>query len=122
MKKTLRDPSVYLQEAILNHSLAPTTTEIAMIQPREASTGESSNEAYGERRLWTAVIVSAVEDWRTGTLRARREAQQFLFDDDKDFARVCASAGLEPGSFRAKLLKIGCRVDTVNAWKHPLAA
>ena len=62
-----------------------------------------------------AVIVTAVEDWRTGTLRSRREAQKFLFDDDSNFNRVCSGAGLEPGSFRCKLLKIGHRVEMERA-------
>ena len=92
-----------------------------MIERREKSTKERSSQAYGERRLWTAVILTAVQDWRTGTLRARREAQQFLFGDDKDFGRVCASAGLEPGSFRVKLLKLG-RVNMEGLWKKPLPA
>jgi hypothetical protein len=77
----------------------------------------------GERRLWTAVIVMAVEDWRTGTLRARREAQRFLLDDGEDFNRVCAAAGLEPTSLRAKLVKTGHRIDMEGPWQHqPLAA
>jgi hypothetical protein len=38
-----------------------------------------TEELISERRLWTAVLVNAVEDWRGGTLRARREAQEFLF-------------------------------------------
>jgi hypothetical protein len=78
--------------------------------------------AIGERRLWTAVIVMAVEDWRTGTLRARRKAQEFLFEDDRDFKEVCAGAGLEPGSLRAKLLKVGHRVEMHGPWTHRIAA
>jgi hypothetical protein len=41
-----------------------------------------TEELISERRLLTAVIVNAVEDWRSGSLRARREAQDFLFDND----------------------------------------
>ena len=76
-----------------------------------------TEELIGERRLWTAVVVMAVEDWRNGSLRARREAQRFLFDNDKDFLAVCASAGLDPGTLRAKLLKIGHRVEMANSWR-----
>ena len=43
-----------------------------------------TEELISERRLWTAVLVHAVEDWRKGTLRARREAQDFLFHNDQD--------------------------------------
>jgi hypothetical protein len=70
-----------------------------------------TEEFIGDRRLWTAVIVNAIEDWRTGTLRARREAQAFLFEDHADFADVCARAGLEPESFRGKLLKLGRQIE-----------
>lgn len=38
-----------------------------------------TEDVISERRLWTAVIVNAIEDWRNGTLRAQREAQAFLF-------------------------------------------
>ena len=41
-----------------------------------------TEELISARRLWIAVILNAVEDWRNGTLRARREAQEFLFDND----------------------------------------
>jgi len=93
-----------------------------MIQRRELNTEETSEQAYGERRLWTAVILTAVEDWRNGPLGAQRKAQQFLFEDDKDFARVCDWAGLEPGSLRVKLLKIAHCVSQEGSWKQPLAA
>jgi hypothetical protein len=93
-----------------------------MTQAIKLNIDETSEQAYGERRLWTAVILTAVEDWRNGPLRDQRKAQQFLFEDDKDFARVCDGAGLEPGSFRAKLLKIGHRVNREGSWRQPLAA
>jgi hypothetical protein len=81
-----------------------------------------TEEAILERRLWTAVIVKAVEDWQTGTLRARREAQKFLFEDEGDFVQVCGLAGLDPGNFRAKLLKIGRRIEMRGPWANSLAA
>ena len=70
-----------------------------------------TEDCIAERRLWTAVVV-AVEDWRNGSLRAGREAQSFLFEDNADFQAVCASAGLDPATLRARLLKIGQRVHT----------
>jgi len=79
-----------------------------------------TEELIGERRLWTAVVVMAVEDWRNGTLRSQREAQRFLFENDDDFFAVCASAGLDPASLRAKLLKIGHRVEMENSWRGAL--
>jgi hypothetical protein len=83
---------------------------------------EVSEECIAEHRLWTAVITHAVEDWRTGTLRARREAQRFLFEEHKDFSCVCASAGLDPSSFRVQLLRIGRRIEMDGPWRPPLAA
>src|ERR1700734_169715 len=70
-----------------------------------------TEDLIGERRLWTAVVVSAVEDWRNGSLRTQRKAQEFLFGSDTYFQTVCARAGLEPGSFQARLLKIGKLVE-----------
>jgi hypothetical protein len=70
-----------------------------------------TEDLIGERRLWTAVVISAVEDWRNGSLRTQRKAQEFLFGSSSDFSTVCARAGLEPGSFRARLLKLGKLVE-----------
>jgi len=70
-----------------------------------------TEELISARRLWTAVLLNAIEDWRNGTLRAQREAQSFLFDNDEDFAMVCSNAGLDFGDFRPRLLKIGRRVE-----------
>jgi hypothetical protein len=70
-----------------------------------------TEELISEPRLWTAVLVNAVEDWRGGTLGARREAQEFLFESDADFEMVCAGVGLNAGDFRARLLKIGRRIE-----------
>jgi hypothetical protein len=70
-----------------------------------------TEELISARRLWTAVLLTAVEDWRNGTLRAKREAQEFLFDSGEDFEMVCAAAGLDSSDFRVRLLKIGRRVE-----------
>jgi hypothetical protein len=81
-----------------------------------------TEELISERRLWTAVLVHAVEDWRSGTLRARREAQEFLFERDADFDMVCSGAGLNSSDFRARLLKIGRRIEMEGALLLPRAA
>jgi hypothetical protein len=81
-----------------------------------------TEDLIGANRLWTAVIVKAVEDWRVGTLRARREAQKFLFEDDRDFYQVCASAGLDADLFRSKLLKLGRRIEMHGPYLNPIAA
>lgn len=75
-----------------------------------------------ERRLWLAVVVQAVEEWRSGTLRNKRLAQEFLFDDSNDFQSVCANAGLDPQNLRSKLLKIGRKVNATGTLAHSLAA
>lgn len=81
-----------------------------------------TEEFIGERRLWTAVIVNAIEEWKAGTLRARRAAQYFLFETDDDFNSVCACAGLDPSHLRSKLLRIGHRVEMQGPLARPLAA
>lgn len=53
---------------------------------------------------------------------ARPGAQSFLFEDNEDFQAVCASAGLDPGTLRARLLKIGQRVHMHGPYLQRLAA
>jgi len=81
-----------------------------------------TEECISERRLWTAVIVMAVEDWRNGTLRARREAQKFIFEEKSNFHVVCESAGLDPATMRSRLLKIGKMVEMQGPYLRPIAA
>jgi hypothetical protein len=81
-----------------------------------------SEGAIGERHLWIAVVMLAIEDWQTGTLRARREAQKFLFDAHDDFRSVCGNAGLDPDGLRTRLLKIGRRVSNSGPLHFGLAA
>lgn len=84
--------------------------------------GSITEDSIAERRLWIAVLTSAVEDWRNGTLRHRREAQQFLFENHEDFDRVCASAGVDPSGFRSALLRIGKKIAMQGTWNHQMAA
>ncbi len=81
-----------------------------------------TEELISARRLWTAVLLNAVEDWRNGTLRARREAQEFLFENDQDFEMVCTAAGLDSYDFRTRLLKIGRRVEMRTPFRLNFAA
>jgi hypothetical protein len=94
-----------------------TTAEI-----QASSYHTATEDVISERRLWTAVLVNAVEDWRNGTLRARREAQDFLFNSDQDLEMVCTAAGLNWQNFRGKLSKIGRQVPMEGALRFPLAA
>lgn len=79
-------------------------------------------EMIAERRLWTAVIVHAVQDWLSGTLREKREAQLFLFENTGDFQEVCASAGIDPSNFRSRLLRVGREVQLKGPLARPSAA
>ena len=85
-----------------------------MVVGREdaASRNTTNNDPFAERRLWLAVVMQAVVDWRNGTLKSRRLAQQFLFGKADDFEIVCTNAGLDANHLRSKLLKIGKTVST----------
>lgn len=63
-------------------------------------------QPIGEQRLWVAVLAQAIEDWQGDRLRSKREAEQFLFQDQKDFQIVCARAGVDPISFRSQLSRL----------------
>ncbi len=68
--------------------------------------GNEVEQPIGEQRLWVAVLAQAVEDWQGERLRSKRDAEQFLFQDQKDFQIVCARAGIDPISFRSQLLRV----------------
>jgi hypothetical protein len=84
--------------------------------------GNITEECLAERQLWIAVLTMAVEDWRSGTLRMRREAQKFLFENHDDYQHVCASAGVDPSGFRGSLLRIGKKIAMQGPWDHQIAA
>jgi hypothetical protein len=62
-----------------------------------------------EERLWRAVITKTLEEWICGPLSFSRKAEQFLFDDNKDFKAVCSSAGMDPERLRKRLKTIRAR-------------
>lgn len=78
-----------------------------------AETSFHSNEDHEivEQRLWRAVIASTVEEWISGPLRRQREAEQFLFRDERDYRTVCFSAGINPENLRDRLQKIRTRTN-----------
>jgi hypothetical protein len=75
---------------------------VSMLQSAEV-------EESAEQRLWRAVIASTVEEWVSGPLRKKREAELFLFNDNQDYRTVCSSAGINPENLRARLEKIRTR-------------
>ena len=70
------------------------------------------DEEIVEQKLWRAVIASTVREWIQGPLQRKREAEQFLFQDDQDYRTVCFSAGIDPGNLRDRLQKIRARTDS----------
>lgn len=69
------------------------------------------NQDHGtaEEKLWRAVIARTLEEWVRGPLRYSRKAEEFLFEDNRDFLAVCFSAGMDPGNLRKRLLSIRAR-------------
>jgi hypothetical protein len=66
----------------------------------------SDEEKLMEVRLWQAVIVTTIQEWVFGPLRRKREAEEYLFKDQRDFPLVCESAGLDVGCLRSKLARL----------------
>lgn len=64
------------------------------------------NSELPERKLWIAVLLQAVQDWRSANLRRQREADNFFFGGRTEFVAVCARAGIDAGSLRPKLERI----------------
>ena len=67
------------------------------------------------------MVVKAVEDWQLGAMRARRDAQAFLFENDRDFETVCSRAGLDSTSLSEKVLKIGRKLEPEAGFVHAFA-
>ncbi len=68
-----------------------------------------ADKGSAEERLWRAVITKSLEEWICGPLTFSRKAEQFLFDDNKDFKAVCSSAGMDPERLRKRLQTIRAR-------------
>jgi len=63
-------------------------------------------QGTAEEKLWRAVIAKTLEEWVSGPLRYSRIAEEFLFDDERDFRAVCSSAGMDPSHLRKRLQSI----------------
>lgn len=73
---------------------------------------DAAVQETAEQSLWRAVIVHTVEEWISGPLRRKREAEEFLFRDNQDYRTVCYSAGINPEDLRRRLEKIRTRSIT----------
>jgi len=71
-----------------------------------SATREDAAQDTPEQRMWKAVIARTVEEWVSGPLRSRREAEAYLFEDEGDFRAVCCAAGVDPTALREKLRRL----------------
>jgi len=78
------------------------------------------DQGSAEERLWRAVIAKTLEEWISGPLSFSRKAEQFLFDDNKDFKAVCSSAGMDPNRLRKRLETIRARGIQKESIPFPL--
>ena len=80
----------------------------------ETATASTQVDAVSEKRLWQAVLLTTIQDWISGPLRRKRQAEEYLFQDHKDFDTVCKSAGMDPDQLRSKLRKLRLRMLTAS--------
>src|SRR5579871_4767706 len=82
--------------------------EVEMNIYQEAAKNATTDDVneFSERRLWSAVLLQALEDWGSTNCRHRAEAEQFFFKNPEDFARVCRGAGLSPSGVLVRLEKM----------------
>jgi len=57
---------------------------------------------YPERRLWSAVILRAMEDLFGKSYENQRHAFVWIFYNDPDYFRVCNYANIDPMHVRKK--------------------
>jgi len=67
-----------------------------------ADVGENTFETL----LWRAVIARTIQEWISGPLSRQREAEQYLFEDNRDFPLVCEAAGMDIGQLRSRLARL----------------
>jgi hypothetical protein len=72
----------------------------------KSMTAVNQADPLAESRLWQAVIVSTIQEWISGPLRLKRQAEEYLFGDNSDFPAVCQSAGMDAGQLRRKLIRL----------------
>lgn len=83
---------------------------------------QDQQENLSDRRLWTAVLLQALEDWKSGNMRLKRAAENFFFQGGDDFARVCWGAGLAPEGVLSRLQAMKATVAPVPSFSLRQAA
>ena len=95
---------------------------ITGIHEQAAANFQNENaEPISDRRLWSAVLLQALEDWGSSNMRLRAESEKFFFQGGDDFARVCRGAGMEPGCVLNKLQNMK-RTPSQPAFRLPMVA
>jgi hypothetical protein len=56
--------------------------------------------------LWRGVIARAIQDWLSRSLRPKREAERYLFENSAGLSLVCALAGIDISKLRTHLNKV----------------
>ena len=75
----------------------------------EGRTFHKTGDATAEERLWRAVVARTLEEWLHGPRRYSRMAEEFLFDDNRDFPNICSSAGMDAKRLRNRLMSLRAR-------------
>jgi hypothetical protein len=63
-------------------------------------------ELAKETAIWRGVIARTIQDWLSKSLRPKREAERYLFENSPDLSLVCASAGIDVLKLRTCLNKV----------------
>ena len=66
----------------------------------------AKQELTTETLLWRGVITRTIQDWLSGPMRLKREAERYLFENSADLSLVCQSAGIDVGQLRKCLNKV----------------
>ena len=56
--------------------------------------------------LWRGVVARAIQDWLSKSLRPKRDAERYLFQNSRDLSLVCTSAGIDILRLRTCLIKV----------------
>jgi hypothetical protein len=83
---------------------------------------EGQGGEFSDRKLWTAVLLQALQDWQGANARRRSEAEKFFFQSPEDFNLVCSGAGLIPNSVLSRLRRMKETAAPRRVFHWPLAA